>query len=54
MLNQLQVRLKAVVALLGGVLTWLYAVQITNPNKYVTGAILLLTVLGVHQAPNKE
>lgn len=54
MLNQSQVRAKAVVAALGGVLSYLYAVEATNPNHYIAAAILVLTVLGVHQTPNKS
>lgn len=54
MLQALQARYKALIALLGGVLVYLQGVQATNPNKYVSVAIIVLTVLGVHQVSNKE
>lgn len=50
----LQARLKAVVALLGVVLTYLQVYQTTNPNHWLTVVIGVLTVLGVHQVTNKE
>lgn len=53
-ITQLQVRYKAIVSLLGGVLTYLYMVQATNPNHYIAIAIVVLTALGVHQVTNKE
>lgn len=53
MKNWIQARYKALVAALGSVLTYLYSVQVANPNKWVMVAILALTVIGVHQAENK-
>ena len=49
----LQARLKAVVSALGGVLGYLYVVEASQPNHYVEIAIIVLTVLGVQQVPNK-
>lgn len=54
MLSQLQARYKAVIAALGGVLIYLQAVNATNPNHWVSVAIIVLTVLGVHQVSNKS
>lgn len=51
---QVLARLKAVWALLGVVLFYLQAVQAANPNHYVSGLIGILTVLGVHQLPNRD
>ena len=48
-----QARYKADIAALGGLLTWLYQVEVTNPNKWVALTIIVLTVLGVHQIPNE-
>lgn len=49
----IQARWKAVAALLGLVLTYLQVYQTTNPNHWVTVVIGVLTVLVVHQVPNK-
>ncbi len=53
LLVKLQARYKALISLLGGVLVYLQAIVATNPNHWVTVAILVLTTLGVHQATNK-
>jgi hypothetical protein len=53
LLTQLQARYKALVAALGGVLVYLQAVQASNPNHWVSVAIIVLMVLGVHQVENK-
>lgn len=53
LLTKLQARYKALVSLLGGVLVYLQAIVVTNPNHWVTLAILVLTTLGVHQVTNK-
>jgi len=45
-------RLKAVVALLGVVVSFLYYYNANNPNTWVSAVIAALTVLGVHQTPN--
>lgn len=50
----LQARYKALVSALGGVLTYLYAVQTANPNHWIMIAILVLTVLGVHTVKNVD
>lgn len=50
----LQQRYKALISLLGGLLGYLYAVQMSNPNHYVLLAIAVLTTLGVHQARNQD
>lgn len=52
LITWLQARYKALVSALGGVLTYLYSVQVSNPNHWVMIAIIVLTVLGVHQVPN--
>lgn len=49
----IQARWKAVAALLGVVLSFLYYYQTTNPNSWVSAAIAALTVLGVHQVNNQ-
>lgn len=49
-----QARYKAVIAALGGVLVYLQGVQASNPNKYVSLAIIILMVIGVHSIANKE
>lgn len=54
MLQKLKARYKALIAALGGVLIYLQGVQATNPNHYLSIAIIVLTVLGVHQVTNKE
>lgn len=48
-----QARYKALVAALGGVLVYLQGVQATNPNHWVSLAIIVLMVIGVHQVTNK-
>lgn len=53
MLVKIQKRYKAIIAALGGVLIYLQGVQATNPNHWVSAVIIVLTVLGVHQATNK-
>lgn len=50
----LQARYKALVSALGGVLTYLYSVQVSNPNHWIMIAILVLTVLGVHTVKNVD
>lgn len=54
MLKQIETRYKALIAALGGVLVYLQGVQASNPNKYVSLAIIILMVIGVHQISNKE
>lgn len=54
MFQKIQARYKAVVAALGGILIYLQAVQMSNPNHWVSVLIIVLTVVGVHQTPNKE
>lgn len=54
MLQALNQRRKALVAGLGGVLVYLQAIQASNPNHWVSVAILVLMFLGVHQVPNAE
>lgn len=49
----IQARWKAIVALLGGVLGYLYQIQASNPNHYVALAIVVLTAIGVHQVTNQ-
>lgn len=53
-MQSINARRKAVVAALGGVLLYLQSIQVTNPNKYVSIAIVVLMVLGVHAVPNKK
>lgn len=52
--EQVQVRYKAVIALLGLILFYLQVYVSVHPNHYVSLVILVLTVAGVHQAKNLE
>lgn len=52
-IDAVQARWKAVVALLGGVLGYLYQIQATNPNHWVAMAIVVLTAFGVHTITNR-
>lgn len=45
-------RLKLLPALLGFVLFYLQAYQVSSPNHWVSVAIGILTLLGIHQTPN--
>lgn len=52
-INWLQARYKALVAALGGILVYLQGVQATNPNHWISVAIIVLMVVGVHSVTNK-
>lgn len=52
--TQVLIRAKAAIALLGLILFYLQALETAQPNHYVSLAIGVLTVLGVHQVSNQE